>query len=588
MKKSLFILALIGGACLLNGCGGGTAQPPPPPPAVATHFVVTAPTAANIGSVFSFSVTAIDAEDNLATSYSGTVRFTSTDGKAVLPANAALAGGMGMFSATLETGGSQTITATDMAKTTITGATGPISVTMGASHFHVAAPSTATVGTAFDFTVTALDASYNAYTGYSGTVHFTSTDGLAVLPSNSPLASGTANFSVTLNTIGIQTLTATDVATSSITGISNSIQVFATASGFTATGSMGSSREKHTATLLNNGKVLIAGGDDNKVVLATAELFDPGNQNFTATGTMQTERTAHTATLLTGGKVLIAGGRNGSGSLATAELFDPDTGNFTTTGSMGTGRNMQTATALNDGKVLVAGGEDSNGNALASAELFDPNNRSFTATGSMTTARFGHTATLLNDGKVLIAGGTDPTEPQGESLATAELYDPGTGNFTPTSSMETARSLPTATLLKNGKVLMAGPVQTAELFDPNSGIFAATGGMTTDTERFYHTATLLNNGTVLVAGGESIGYGVLCAGTFPDSTATAELFDPTSGTFAATRDMALMRSSHTATLLPNGDVLVTGGIMWSYAPLPGGVGCPKMTVSVTASAELYK
>jgi hypothetical protein len=461
---------------------------------------------------------------------------------------------------------------------------------MGASHFHVAAPSTATVGTAFDFTVTALDASYNAYAGYSGTAHFTSTDGLAVLPSNSPLASGTANFSVTLNTIGIQTLTATDVATSSITGTSNSIQVFATASGFTATGSMGSSREKHTATLLNNGKVLIAGGDDDKVALATAELFDPGNQNFTTTGTMQTERTAHTATLLTGGKVLIAGGRNGSGSLVTAELYDPDTGNFTTTGSMGTGRNMQTATALNDGKVLVAGGEDSNGNALASAELFDPNNGSFTATGSMTTARFGHTATLLNDGKVLIAGGIDPTpitEPQGESLASAELYDPGTGNFTITSSMDTARSLPTATSLKNGKVLMAGPDQTAELFDPNSGIFTATGSMTTDTVRFYHTATLLNNGTVLVAGGEYYS-GSLCAGTAPNSTATAELFDPTSGTFAATRDMALMRSSHTATLLPNGDVLVTGGIMWSYATLPG-AGCPKMTaVSVTASAELYK
>jgi hypothetical protein len=492
---------------------------------------------------------------------------------------------MGMFAATLETGGSQTITATDMAKTTITGATSPISVTAGASRFVLTVPPTATVGTAFNFTVTALDASGRTDASYSGTVHFTSTDGQAVLPSNSTLTNGTANFSATLKTLGSGTITAVDTTTDLINGISNSIQVFATAAAFTATGSMVSAREAHTATLLNDGKVLVAGGDNGNVVLAKAELFDPGNGNFTTTGTMQTERKAHTATLLTGGKVLIAGGRNDSGSLATAELYDPGTGNFTTTGSMGTGRNMQTATALNDGKVLVAGGIDTNGNALATAELFDPNNGSFnngsfTATGSMTTARFWHTATLLNDGKVLIAGGDNGVG----SLATAELYDPVTGNFTTTGSMKAARSLHTATSLKNGKVLIAGPDQTAELFDPNTGKFTPTGSMTTDTVRWYHTATLRNDGTVLVAGGEYYSSG-LCTGPLPNSTATAELFDPTSGTFAATRDMAAMRSSHAATLLPNGDVLVTGGIKWSYASLPG---CPKMTVSVEASAELYK
>jgi hypothetical protein len=155
--------------------------------------------------------------------------------------------------------------------------------------------------------------------------------------------------------------------------------------------------------------------------------------------------------------------------------------------------------------------------------------------------------------------------------------------------METARSLHTATSLKNGKVLIAGPDQTAELFDPNTGKFTPTGSMTTDTVRFYHTATLLNDGTVLVAGGEYYSSDGLCTGPpAPNSTATAELFDPFSGSFTATRDMAAMRSSHAATLLPNGDVLVTGGIMWSYASLPGGVGCPKMTVSVESSAELYK
>src|SRR5215469_442258 len=209
MKKSLLLLVLIGGVCLLNACGGSSGGGQIIHRA--THYSVTAPAAANAGSVFNFDVTPVDDMGNAVSDYSGNVRFTSTDGKAVLPANAVLGGGTGTFSATLETVGPQTITATDMATTTITGATSSILVASGATSLSVSAPSLAIVGKAFSFTVTAFDKLGVLVTNYPGTVTFTSTDGQAILPANSPLTNGTgsATFSATLNTAGSQTITAT-------------------------------------------------------------------------------------------------------------------------------------------------------------------------------------------------------------------------------------------------------------------------------------------------------------------------------------------------------------------------------------------
>src|SRR4029077_6453976 len=144
-----------------------------------------APGAATAGTAFSFTVTALDASNNTVTGYAGTVHFTSPEGSALLPANATLTKGTGSFQATLKTAGSQTITATDTVNGSITGTSGAIVVSAGgATHFTVVAPGAATAGTAFSFTVTALDASNNTVTGYAGTVHFTSTDGSALLPAN--------------------------------------------------------------------------------------------------------------------------------------------------------------------------------------------------------------------------------------------------------------------------------------------------------------------------------------------------------------------------------------------------------------------
>ncbi|MDD5686858.1 MAG: kelch repeat-containing protein [Elusimicrobia bacterium] len=321
---------------------------------------------------------------------------------------------------------------------------------------------------------------------------------------------------------------------------------------FSTTGSMSTAKQGHTATLLPNGKVLIAGGYGT-TYFSTAELYDPSAGTFSTTGSMSTTRYVHSATLLPSGKVLITGGNSNatdSGLLSTAELYDPSTGTFSTTGSMLTGRRSFTVTLLPNGKVFITGGWNNISEFLSTAELYDPSAGAFSATGSMSTARQLHTATLLPNGKVLTTGGW------GGGISTAELYDPaGAGTFSTTGSMSSKRELPTATLLPNGKVLITGGwnnisgyLSTAELYDPSSGTFSTTGSMTT--KRYSHTATLLPNGKVLIIGG-NVASVVL---------STAEIYDPAGeGTFSATSSMSTARQWHTVTLLPNGKVLITGG-----------------------------
>jgi FG-GAP-like repeat len=227
MKRNLLAVIVTSGLWFFNGCGGGISGPPPPPVVPATHFSVTPATASpSAGTAFMVTVTALGSSGQTATSYSGTVHFTSTDGQAALPANSSLANGTATFTATLKTVGNQAITATDAATASLTGTSSSINVLPGpATHFSVLAPGFATVGTAFNFTVTAFDAVNNTATNYSGMVHFTSTDAQALLPANSVLANGTAKFPATEKTAGSQTITATDTANASLAGVSNSIRV---------------------------------------------------------------------------------------------------------------------------------------------------------------------------------------------------------------------------------------------------------------------------------------------------------------------------------------------------------------------------
>ena len=229
---------------------------------------------------------------------------------------------------------------------------------------------------------------------------------------------------------------------------------------FTRTaGSMHQLRSRATATTLENGLVLVAGGEraggQDLVSTDTAELFDPATGTFTPTGSMSTSRTRHTATLLADGRVLVVGGWNAAGwvKLASAEIYDPATGRWSTVGSMTAPRDSFSATRLADGRVLVAGGWEGGGiGPDPTAEVFDPTTGTFTKTGSMHEPRGFHTATLLPDGRVLIVGGSSsaPTPRQ------AELYDPGSGTFEQTAPLGTEREQQSATLLLDGRVLIAG------------------------------------------------------------------------------------------------------------------------------------
>ena len=325
----------------------------------------------------------------------------------------------------------------------------------------------------------------------------------------------------------------------------------------------------HTATLLPDGQVLVAGGKVSYLfekVIAFAELYDPGSGKWTPTGSMKQARWGHTATLLPDGRVLVAGGQSSDrDQLALAELYDPSTGRWTATASMHKVRSGHTATLLRDGRVLVAGGYDFEAARIAqleivgltAAELYDPRTGRWTTTRSMTEARAGSTATLLTDGRVLVAGG------MGSDPGSAELYDPDTGRWTAPMSMHNARHDHTATLLPDGTVLVTGgfagsdyttgPGQwcsgppapcSAELYDPGTGRWTATGRLHAD--RIRHTATLLPDGTVLVVG----------LGT-PAAAAPAELYNPSSGRWTITASPAETRGS-TATLLLDGRVLATG------------------------------
>jgi hypothetical protein len=322
------------------------------------------------------------------------------------------------------------------------------------------------------------------------------------------------------------------------------------------TGSMAITREGYTATLLPNGKVLVAGGYDGANYLNSCELYDPSSGTWSSTGSMASHRMAHTATLLPNGKVLVAGGYNGSYYESDCEIYDPSSGTWVGTYSMAFGREHHTATLLQNGKVLVAGGFGGGlgGQFWNTCEIYDPVFETWSTTNYMQNARDLHTATLLPDGKVLVTGGYS----NGSFFNGAELYDPVSETWSNTGSMAHAREAHTATLLPDGKVLVTGGIinsyyKSCELYDPASGTWGSTGSMIS--ARGYHTATLLPTGKVLVAGGYD-------GSNFLSS---CELYDAASGSWYATGSMGAGRDTYTATLLPGDKVLVTGGRNFSGA-----------------------
>jgi Kelch motif len=272
------------------------------------------------------------------------------------------------------------------------------------------------------------------------------------------------------------------------------------------------------------------------------------------TGNTIEPRFDHTATLLPNGKVLIAAGLARNGVIEpTAELYDPHTGKFVSVGKMQSPRGWgSTATLLRNGKVLLTGGGRFSGCDvscnLATAELFDPSSNTFTAVNNMTTRRAGAIAVLLQNGDVLIVGGDDPSG--AEHVASAELYHPSTGTFSATGSMH-SEGASVLVPLPNGKVFAIND-SGGELYDPSTGRFTVAGKVAIAREKFG--TALLPDGRLLIAGGQ-------IGGAWGQRTATTELYDPTSGAFTPGPQMSFQRFKLKKAVVPlgNGKFLIAGG-----------------------------
>jgi hypothetical protein len=595
MNMKVSIISALGliGLGLLSGCGGGGSNAVTTVPTA--HLAVT-PDAlkAETGTPFTVTVTALDGSNAIVPTYAGTVHIVTSDSSATVPADATLPRGTGKFTVTFGTAGNYTITASDTAGNAIAGTSQNVNVSIAT------VPQTGSAGVAPASVVLATGGVQQFGGSASGSVTFSWSVAEGIAGGSitegglytAPATPGT--YHVMLNVSPATVTSGTAVVTVTDAGIAT-----------TSTGSMRSARGAYTATLLANGlaamngKVLIAGGNAEIPADAvpvrgvnSAELYDPATGTFATTGPMISPRYAHSATLLPNGKVLLAGGL-GDGTnagiagppptLDSAELYDPTTGMFTATGSMHSPRASHTATLLSGGRVLIVGGTPDAGSfwngrfpyiyssVLATAEIYDIATGVFTATGTLNIGRFGHTATLLVDGTVLIAGGesgTDWLSGEARLSDTAETYDPATGTFTSVGSMRVARTLHAANLLDDGRVLITGGTwrpNPAEIFDPTTRSFSNTGSMRS--VRSAHTATQLASGKVLVAGGA---LETECVEDSPADcmpVASMELFDPATGTFTPIGFMNALRWAHTATLLDSGAVLFAGGEDESTAEL---------------------
>ena len=336
------------------------------------------------------------------------------------------------------------------------------------------------------------------------------------------------------------------------------------------TNSMSFARGTHTATLLQDGRLLIAGGDDGsgrlEAITDTAELYDPSADRWEPAEALGRQRTQHAALLLNDGRVLLVGGagvlqagiqeQQLERPLIETDLFDPTSESWSYTGEISTPRDYVAAALLSDGSVLIAGGDDGSGteaSVLASAEVFDPATGQWSSAGSMSHPRQGHSLVPLDNGMALVAGGDAGDDP----FQSVEIYDPSSGTWSATADMADARERFSAVVLQDGKVLVVGGggtdgrLASAELYDPAGGTWSPAAEMSTP--RLKPAAVVLQDGKVLVVGG-------LGAGQFLTS---AEVYDPATDSWSDAGSMETGRGFHAATLIDDGRVVVTGGFGFS-------------------------
>lgn len=333
---------------------------------------------------------------------------------------------------------------------------------------------------------------------------------------------------------------------------------------------LSSIRGTASATVLDDGRLLVAGGGIGAIPLDAAEIIDPQTGDPTPTGALSVARRGHRAVKLPDGRVLVAGGLARGELLASAEVFDPEAGTWTETGSMTTPRLGHTLTLLGDGRVLAAGGTTPEGTEVAvggqtvrpstSVEIYDPATGTWSRAGDLSRPRFEATATLLDGGRVLLVGGTGTSGGTGGPLTSTEIYDPAAGVTTDAGRLSQARTNHAATRLSDGRVLVVGgagganadtSLSSAEVFDPRRGAWTTVASLRRS--RTGLTATTLEDGRVLVTGGETRSQGTR------RSLASAELYLVGEDRWANGGEMDCPRSEHDAVLLEDGRVVAVAG-----------------------------
>jgi hypothetical protein len=337
---------------------------------------------------------------------------------------------------------------------------------------------------------------------------------------------------------------------------------------FIKAGKMSIPRYNHQTVLLDDGRVLIIGGSTFKKFgegpTNKVEIYDPKTKRFLSIGKLHKTRDEYTATKLNNGKVLIAGGRYGNNSEKSTELYNPKANRFEIGPNMHFSRMYHTATLLEDGRVLISGGEELDLTRkklplswnIEQSEIYDPRINKFVIAAKMNIQRFKHSCVLLTDGKVLITGGVG-TGPKFLLLSSAEIYNPKTNEFNLAGNMNLARVNPNIYLLKNGKVLISGgnrngsSLREIEIYDPKMRKFIVLTKRTSMPDS--PSEVLLKNDKVLFTGG-STGVGLSL-----QYYKASEIYNPETNKFSEGKNMNKVRAGHAATLLKNGDVLITGG-----------------------------
>jgi len=353
--------------------------------------------------------------------------------------------------------------------------------------------------------------------------------------------------------------------------------------GFRDTAPLAHPRTNHTATLLHDGRVLVVGGESvvTRNMLDTVELFDPESETWTDGPTLPEPRSNHQAVRLDDGRVLVVGGGrsapigvpSGEGVLSSALIFDPGAERWTPTAGLIEGRSHFASALLPSGRVLVAGGgagthehgstcngagvDDCGpvGDSLGSAELYDPETGVFTATGAMAEPRDLLTLTALGDGRVLAAAGAND---YAVSFASTEVYDERTGEWTAGPDLAAEdRLFHSAALLPSGQVLVGGGkksnvamLATVVLVDVDAGTSEPTAHLAV-----AHTG----GGFVGLPSGRVLSVGGFRCPSPCTSMTEAEIYAEGTGSWTAIAPLASPRSGHTATLLDDGRVLVVAG-----------------------------